>query len=543
MRVKNYLRQTVLVKTCFVVLSLISMYACTDEFAEINTNKSQLQSVGPKELAGLFSRSQTEGVSWFTTDNYSRISSTITNHLSGYTACGNYPYEENQIRTGWHNTGFNSIYSSAFPALKSIMEVSKTTNTAAYHVALIWKVYLFHMVTDMWGPIPYTEAGNGKESIPYESQRDVYYKMFADLDQASKALTTELTKTPSLNVFGLGDMIFNGDVAKWLKFSNTLRLRLAVRLSNIDPDKARQEAEAAVTGPLMESAADDALMAVNKWSSGGNGIPRMESFYQDVMSSSMESYLVGYRDPRLQEFFAPVAYHSTMDAAGYPQQFKDNIGGYHGMAHGFEPIYVNYFRAHSNYGPRFKDGKQLVTPINIMHSAETYFLKAEGAWRGWNMGGSAKDLYEKGIEVSIKQWRGTAISADSIQRYVTSALTPIAPKNYPYNDPAVSGIPVKFSTNTATQFEQIITQKWIALFPLSVEAWAEQRRTRLPKIYAKKYSVNANVDPTKGQIITRLPFTDDEKNTQPEEIKKAIQLLGGADLENTPLWWDTHSNK
>jgi hypothetical protein len=158
------------------------------------------------------------------------------------------------------------------------------------------------------------------------------------------------------------------------------------------------------------------------------------------------------------------------------------------------------------------------------------------------MGGSAQSFYEKGIEISIKQWKGASFSTATISNYINGTTTPIAPGNYPYNDPPMTDIPVKFSSDKTKQFEQIITQKWLALFPISIEAWADRRRTRLPKIYAKKYSVNPNVNPALGQIVTRLPFVDDEKAAQPEEIKKAIILLGGPDLESTPLWWDVNKN-
>jgi len=364
--------------------------------------------------------------------------------------------------------------------------------------------------------------------------------MFEDLNSATTALTSALQNNSGLNVFGIGDMIFNGDVSKWIKMGNTLRLRLAIRISNIDPVKAKAEAEAAVKGSLMETNADDAMLAVNKWASGGNGMPRMESFYQDIMSASMESVLKGYNDPRMQEFFSPV--DPVNITAAYPAELQGNGGGYHGMANGCEPAQINFFRAYSKYGPRFKDGKQLVTPINIINAAETYFLKAEGAWRDWNMGGSAQSFYEKGIEISIKQWRGTSFSSASITEYINGTTTPIAPGDFPYNHAAMTDIPVKFSADKTKQYEQIMTQKWLALFPVSFEAFAEYRRTRLPKIYAKVYSGNANINPAIGQILTRLPFTDDEKSTQPAEITKAIVLLGGTDLETTPLWWDINKN-
>ena len=541
MNIKKYITRWSFTKIFTLTLGILSLFCCTDKFDEYNTNKAALMAVGPKELAGLFSRTQMEGVNWLTTDNFSRMSSSVANHFCGYIVCGQINQEENIMRTGWQNSGFKGIYSSAYPPLQSILDVSRGgVNDAAYNVALIWKVFLMHRMTDLWGPVPYSDAGNAKAAVTYESQKDIYYKMFEDLTNATNALSAAVAKNSSLNVFGIGDMIYNGDVSKWVKFGNTLRLRLAIRISNIDPTKAQAEAEAAIKGSLMETNADDALMAVNKWSSGGNGMPRMYSFYQDIMSASMESIMKGYNDPRMQEYWSPV--NAANITATAPAQLKPNAGGYHGMASGPEPAQINYFKAYSLYGPRFKDGNQLVTPINIINSAETYFLKAEGAWRGWNMGGTAQSFYEKGIEISIKQWRGTAFDASAITAYISGTTTPIAPDDYPYYHSAMTNIPVKFSSDKTQQYEQIMTQKWLALFPIGFEAWAEYRRTRLPKIYAKIYSGNANVNPALGQIVTRLPFADDEKATQPAEITKAIVLLGGSDLETTPLWWDVNKN-
>lgn len=541
MKMKRYIRTSSFRMIFALVIGILFLHSCTDEFTEYNTNKSQMMEVGPKQLAGLFSRSQIQACSWLSTDNYSRMSSTMANHFSGYTVCGIYAQEQNVMNTGWQNTGFNSVYSTVVPPLQSIFDVSRNgVNDAAYNVALIWKVFNLQRATDLWGPVPYAKAGSGEATVPYDSQKDVYYMMFDDLNKATTALAALVQKTPGLNVFGAGDMIYNGDVAKWLKLGNTLRLRLAIRISNIDPAKAQTEAEAAVKAGTFESNADDALLAVNKWASGGNGMPRMESFYQDVMSASMESLLKGYNDPRMEEFFSAVSPANITNA--FPEELKSNANGYHGMANGSEPTHFSYFKAYSKFGLRFKDGNQLVTPINIMNASEAYFLKAEGAWKGWNMGGTAQTFYEKGIEISIKQWKGTAYSGTSISQYINGTSLPVAPGNYPYNDPAMTNIPVKFSTDKTVQYEQIMTQKWLALFPVSFEAFAEYRRTRMPKLYAKKYSANANVNLQIGQIVTRLPYTTGEKTAQPGEIEKAIQLLGGPDLETTPLWWDVNKN-
>lgn len=534
------------VKFIGVFLFLIPLNSCTDKFEEYNTNEAALMEVGQKQLAQLFSHSIFRACNWLSSDNYNRMSSTMANHFCGYTVCGNGSgiSEQNFLNTGWFNNGWSKHYTLALPSLYSILDVTKDKNIPAYSIAVIFKVFIMQQLTDLWGPIPYTEAIKGQERVSYESQKEVYDHMFADLSAAIAGLSAAVAKDPTLNVFGAGDMIYNGDASKWLRFGNSLRLRMAIRISNIDPDKAKTEGEAAAAGLTLETNDHDALAPVTTWGTTGNGMPRNQSFGSpDYMSASMESFMVGYNDPRLSEYWMPVIHHSSMDTEGYPDEFKNNVGGYHGFTSGYPPELFAYYHSSSRYGERFKDGNQFITPINYVHAAETHFLKAEGVWRGWNMGGgTAQSYYEKGIETSIRQWRGTTISSSEISQYVNSAATPVAPGNHPYYDPPASDIPVKFSTDRNKQYEQIITQKWIALFPISIEAFAEYRRTRLPRLYAKKHSVNANINPALGQIVTRLPFADLEKIVQPDEVEKAVVLLGGPDLESTPLWWDVNPN-
>ncbi|MFA5535195.1 MAG: SusD/RagB family nutrient-binding outer membrane lipoprotein [Mariniphaga sp.] len=532
------------IKGCIAPLAImiVLLFSCTDNFPEINTNKSQFMEIGPKEYSELFARAVAEGIGWQTEDDMSRMSSSLALHNCGYTARRDH-YDQYMQGLGWQNSGFKDLFVTALPAILTLMENARNEgNMEVYSVAQIWKVWLFQRATDVWGPIPYNEAGSGKESVVYDSQRDVYYMMFEELAEAVTNLKQELQSNPGLNVFGTGDRIYSGNVEKWIKFANTLRLRMAIRISNIEPEKAKEEGEAAVAvGPLMENNNDDALWKVTGLADWGNGMPRMESFFNDVMSTSMESVLKGYDDPRMEEYWSPVTDDLTLRRA--PEIYKRNIGGYHGFASGSEPVEYIYFRAFSKYGPRFKDGNQLVTPVNVMHAAESWFLKAEGAWLGWNMGGTAQSFYEKGIEVSIKQWRGNNFPMSQINEYINSTATPVAPDNPPYYDPPMIHIPVKFATNKSEQYEQIMTQKWIALFPIAFEAWAEFRRTRLPKLYPKKYSVNEYINPETGQIQTRCRFVEDEYSANTSEVEKAKKLLkGGEDIENVPLWWDVNPN-
>jgi hypothetical protein len=171
-----------------------------------------------------------------------------------------------------------------------------------------------------------------------------------------------------------------------------------------------------------------------------------------------------------------------------------------------------------------------------MCTAEAYFLRAEGALLGWNMGGTAKDLYEAGIKNSLIQWGITDNAV--IQNYINSTSTPVAPNDY-LKSPALSTVPVKFdATDSKVQLEQIALQKWLALFPDGWEAWADYRRGHVLKLYPVANSDNPDItDPTK-QWMRRLPFLLMEKQTNKSEVEKAVQMLGGPDKITTPLWWD-----
>ncbi len=521
---------------CLTLIVLL-LPECTNKFEEYNTNKTQLMELSGMDLGGLFSKSlgsQLENI------NYSRGKGTLSDHQSGFFTSTFTIYEENSINTGYMTQIWATHYTNALPALVAILDLTKEKNPVAYSVAMIWKCFVMQRVTDYWGPVPYTDASSGKAVTKYESQKDIYYLMFQDLTNAVQILNSELAKQPGLNVFGSADMIYDGDVSKWIKFANTLRLRMAIRISNIDPSKAKQEAEAAVAGKMIEANEDNAMLKTKAITSGGNGLSNMWSYFQNIMSASMESLLKGYDDPRIGIYFNKV--DPANIAASFPSQMKGNAGGYHGMSNGFESVYAAFLKAHSLVGDRWNADNWNVTPIDYIHASETWFLKAEGAWRGWNMGsGVAKDFYEKGIELSLKHWRSD-LTDNSVRNYITSTLVPVAPDNYPYYDPPMTDIPVKFSDNRDKQYEQIITQKWISIYPESMEAWAEYRRTRLPKLYPKKYSVNGNILVARGMIMTRVPYPDSEKNAQPKEVAKAVEMLGGPDLESTPLWWDVNKN-
>jgi hypothetical protein len=171
-----------------------------------------------------------------------------------------------------------------------------------------------------------------------------------------------------------------------------------------------------------------------------------------------------------------------------------------------------------------------------MYAAESWFLRAEGALNEWDMGGTAEELYNKGIEASMKSWGITDQTV--IDDYTNGISLPVAPApESGWNTPPLTDIPVKFSTVKEKQREQIGTQKWIALYPGDMEAWAEMRRTGYPKMYPLIHSDNP--DMPKDQMIRRIVFPDRAYQTDPKSTEAAVSLLGpGGDKVSTKLWWD-----
>lgn len=177
-----------------------------------------------------------------------------------------------------------------------------------------------------------------------------------------------------------------------------------------------------------------------------------------------------------------------------------------------------------------------------MTAAEVYFLRAEGALRNWNnMGGSAKELYNKGIETSMSQWSAAGAS-DYIADNTKTPADYVDYKERNYDVPAASKITIAWdeSASNEEKLERIITQKWIAMFPDGNEAWAEQRRTGYPKLLP--ISVNNSSGDIDSEIrIRRLRFPESERNNNTKAVEEATKTLKGSDSAGTQLWWDTNA--
>ena len=433
----------------------------------------------------------------------------------------------------WVGAAFNPIYTDMVPQVQSITKAADPSSAEAALADIVW-VLGFHRVTDYWGPIPYFAAGQPGNSVPYDAQDKIYDDFFKKLTAAVDILKTKTGETP----YGSFDLIYGGNVTKWIKFANTLRLRLALRISKVDPARAKTEAEAAVaSGVLTDSPGDDALIQKSLKGDDNNGLAIMSDWNEFRMSASMESVLKGYQDPRLGVYFLP---------DGATKANPNGNGNYDGLRNGLTSTQltesVNLPGANAKVGKRWSspdfggNANYLETPQNIMAASEAYFLRAEGALLGWNMNGTAKSLYEDGITNSMKQWGIT--DAAAITAYINSNNVPVAPADY-LNSPAVSDAPIKFAADEATQKEQVAIQKWLAIFPDGTEAWADYRRSRAFILYPVANSENPDIPDPTAKWIRRIPFLLSETQNNKAAVEAAIPLLGtGGDKLTTPLWWD-----
>jgi hypothetical protein len=504
--------------TIISIAIIVFTSGCTKNFEEINTDPTTFSEMTPATIPNAFAKAEYQGI-YGDPGIYQLVRNLFVDYWSQYFAVvdPNTPTDRFVLRADWVFYQWGSLYSNTWPTLKLVIEATEGTDPEANAIAKIWKAYIFHSCTDWYGPIPYFQAGNGELSVPYDSQEAIYDNMLKVLDSAVNTLKAA---DQARLVYGNNDLIFHGSIPKWIKLGNTLRLRLAIRISGVDPARAKTEAEAAVASGVMTSNEDDAFMDVGPASP--NGLNLMSPWGGFRMSASMESFFKGYDDPRLGEYFSPAP----------------NTGEYKGVRNGLSVEQMaaspkNSGDNLSNVGPRFNEEKANENKLTVMYAAEAYFLRAEGALNGWNMGGTAEELYELGIATSMRQW-GIA-DEPTINAYIESSSLPTTLTDY-LNSPPVTDIPVKFSSDPEKQREQILTQKWIALYPDGIEAWAEIRRTGYPKLYPLANSENPDLPVP--QYIRRFPYIESEYLTNTVAVQNAVQMLGGPDKPSTRVWWN-----
>lgn len=439
------------------------------------------------------------------------------------------------LKDGWVASSYTESYSTVVPLWQDLKGKTETQFPEVFALAQILKISAWHKATDMFGPIPYKEAGKGLITVPYDSQEEVYKAMFKELSDAIEVLT-KYADNGNSKLLPNADAVYAGDVHKWVVYANSLMLRLAMRVYYADAALSKKYALQAVNHSygVMKTKDDEAKMERGASLEFKNNLDVLINQYNECrMGSSMLAYLGGYQDPRLPKYFNTSTVSQAVTVGTY--------GKYSGVPTGHDVSSNDAFKDSS------RPAITSTTPTYWMRASEVYFLLAEAALHGFAVGGTAESLYEKGIEMSFEE---NGIASSEVADYMSSGLKPSAYSFHLTNPgvnvdvPAVTQATTEWSGTDEEKLEKIMIQKWIALYPNGQEAWSEYRRTGYPKLHSTitNYS-NGEVDSEVG--IRRMRFPTN-KSTSAEDIanlESARKLLrGGLDKAGTRLWWDNKNH-
>lgn len=484
----------------------------------------------------------------------------------------------------WTTTKANFAFGPALPTLytdnngylggamdtgiyKQLKDALFSWNTAKYEgndevvprpewraIALICEAYQLSGIVDFYGVAPYTDWRENKRTTPinWQAGPEVYKLVLADLDEAIEKLKEAQPDQATLQRVEGADQnktLTNWNWRYWVKFANSIKLRMAMNIVDYnDPDpfygpednrkpfKAQSIAEDAVNdeiGVLLPS--DDIDIAYRSYNTWTCCVYFMGTSWNDIrLGAAFENIMKHFKNPVLEVLF---------DANQRPIKDKNGVTaptGIYGVRNGLM-MEDTGDAASGGYGPfAVLSGRHQYMDQPFFKRTEATFLRAEGALRGWNMGGTAKELYEEGIRLNMKQW---GIADADIEKYLAQDELPTVEYRDYYvrsNDlPGRVSVGVKWNESDSPELklEKLITQKWIAIWPCGAEAWTTYRRTGYPRLFPPKFNNMRNVD-TELQIRR---MTIEETPNNGVEILQITELLGGTQDAGTRVFWDVNS--
>ncbi|HEY9258871.1 SusD/RagB family nutrient-binding outer membrane lipoprotein [Chitinophaga sp.] len=527
-----------------VALLVAGLSACTKNFERYNTNNngvSEDQLAADFNNLGLYLKSAQMAIYNFSgggDPNSFQVQQNLNaDCFSGYFMSPN-PFGGNTnmnygLVSGWNGEAYKVGYLSIMSPIARLRKTGiENTYPAVWAVAQILQVTGMSRVTDTYGPVPYSRVGESG-TVPYDSQQDIYKRFFLELDSASTLLRAQISSGTALPFdFGSFDLVYNGNFTQWLKFANSLRLRLAVHIAEADKVLSKTEAEKALNpanGGVLTDNADNMMVKVT--GDFTNPLVFIAQNWADTrVNATLQCFLTGFNDPRVGKYM-----DKSTDPAFPARYIGIRMGSITGAND--KKDYVGYSSINTNDGtaPSFT----LKTPVQLMTAAEVYFLRAEAVYRGWsNAGGSMQQLYEQGITTSMAQWK--VVPGGYLNNDTSRPAPSVDPKKPGDTIVNPSKITIKWddAAKDSVKLERIITQKWLAMFPEGQEAWTEFRRTSFPRLFPVVHNNSGGTISTSVQI-RRLPYPQNEYNTNPGTVAKGVQLLNGLDNGGTRLWWDT----
>jgi hypothetical protein len=515
----------------FITALLFNLNSCTDEFETLNKNPYQItdESLGQDfNNVGAFYAPMLYNLIGDQIEENLSHASWVRHEATPTPFLGN-TNNTHYVPSWGYSRYWNRYYNNVMAPSNKVLKIAEAEG---YPVFVAWakliRVAAMSRLTALLGPVIYTEFGTA--GAGYDSEPELYNALFADLDEIAAVFGSNLDYNglKSFDTSGYG-----GSVEGWLKFTNSLRLRLAMRISKVNASLSKQQAEKAINNPggLIVSNSDNLMLSNN----GRRFLPaRVGLGWGDAkMSATMESVLIGYEDPRLEIYFQPVSDASLVtDHPDHP---------YKGVRAGAVLVAKGDRLPYSDLGAVLDTW----TDRHFMTSAEIHLALAEASLRGYNTGGTAAGFYQSGVEQSFAYW-GAGGAAGYLQNDTGLPLDYDDPKaEGPIND-FVSRITntVKWDEGASDEIklEKIITQKWINTYMDSMEAWVDHRRTGYPKI---PYNYRNMSNSTFGIIgpedfLKRFVYPGSQVANNAAAYAEAVGFLGGdGDKISTRLWWDT----
>jgi hypothetical protein len=471
-------------KSLLIAAASFLFTACQDQLEETNTNPNEAINAQPEYLLANAIKSNADLT--LGSDASMETTTLFIQHWAKiqYTDPDKYTVSISNVQNVWTN-----LYSQGLTDFATIIRIGEETGNVNYQaVGLILKSWSFQLLTDLYGNIPYSQALKLEETLTpkYDAQKDVYLGLLNDLKRATELINT--TGSPIS-----GDLIYNGNLTKWKKFANSLRLRIALRIADKEPEAAKAVvAELAKDKSALIASNDEIAQLVYLASPNQNPVSRDRETRDDYrVSKSIIDKLQELKDPRLAVFA-----NKTVDATPT---------GYIGVTNGLpaDSAAKLGFTKTSKLGDYFTAP---ASPAIFVSYAEVLFNLAEAAQRGF-ITENAADLYKAAVTASLQQFK--AGNAD-IAAYLAQPSVAYSAANYK---------------------KSIGEQKWLALFSQGLEAFAEWRRLDYPQLKPAYAGV------LNGKLPVRLTYPTGEQALNAANYKAAVAAQG-EDRLTTKLWFD-----
>ena len=443
------------------------------------------------------------------------------------------------------------------PQIDSIPEI-KAVSLLMYNIAA-------QEVADISGPFPYINYKENRQDYPfvYNPLDTIYATIVNNIDTVvaclqnfpNRPLWYQNKIDELLNQYDKVSPETGDKIEHWIRFANTLKLRMAMNVVKVEPDLAKKWAEQAVQSGIIESSAQQFLLSPQVLGFSHPLIEISNSWNDTRLNASFETILKAYNHPLLGFMFTKNS--DPIINKDNPSKIYPAESGYVGLRSGIRMLSgqaynVNFRTAYS----RISDAI-LEMPLYLIKLSEVQFLRAEGALRGWNMGGSAENFYNLAIEnayddtelkIFDENWEPVYFDQTIYRPALSEYMKTETARDIEYVDPYSDEYTIKSKTKVGvkwnntddneTKLEKIITQKYIAGFPNSFIAWGDLRRTGYPKIFPVVYDDGDGSIPA-GEIIRRIPFSGTTQEATRNDITNTgLKALGGDDKQGTRLWWD-----